>query len=272
MNYYVYETTNLINGKKYIGKRSCKCNIEKDKYIGSGTVLKAAIKKYGKENFKKEILQICENEEMAYEWEKVYIEQVKAYKNNKYYNISTGGDGFSSEDIKRLWENDTHRTNMSLKMKGRVFTEEHKMKLSMAHKGKKLSEEHKMKLSMAFKNNPNRNKCHTEEAKRKMSEIKKGKKHTEETKRKMSETRKGKRPYFCSEERSREIRYKLGKKVILLNTGQIFNTIGEAINFIGIKCKSDIVMVCKGKRRCAGKINGEPAKWMYYEDYLKTIK
>jgi hypothetical protein len=31
-------------------------------------------------------------------------------------------------------------------------------------------------------------------------------------------------------------------------------------------------MVCKGKRRCAGKINGEPAKWMYYEDYLKTIK
>ena len=73
MNHYVYETTNLINGKKYIGKRSCKCPIEEDKYIGSGTILKVAIKKYGKENFKKEILQICENEEMAFEWEKFYI-------------------------------------------------------------------------------------------------------------------------------------------------------------------------------------------------------
>ena len=26
---------------------------------------------------------------------------------------------------------------------------------------------------------------------------------------------------------------------------------------------------CKGQRNSAGKINGEPAKWMYYEDYIK---
>ena len=75
MNHYIYEITNLINGKKYIGKRSCKCPIEEDKYMGSGKLLKKAINKYGKKNFKKEILQTCENEGMAYEWEKVYIEQ-----------------------------------------------------------------------------------------------------------------------------------------------------------------------------------------------------
>ena len=55
MNHYVYEITNLINGMKYIGKRSCKCNIEDDRYMGSSFIVKNAIKKYGIENFKKEI-------------------------------------------------------------------------------------------------------------------------------------------------------------------------------------------------------------------------
>lgn len=52
---YIYMTTNLINGKKYIGKHKGELN---DSYLGSGTLLLRAIKKYGKENFKKEILYI----------------------------------------------------------------------------------------------------------------------------------------------------------------------------------------------------------------------
>ena len=54
MNHYVYEITNLINSKKYIGKRSCECPIEEDKYMGSGKYIKIAIEKYGENNFKKE--------------------------------------------------------------------------------------------------------------------------------------------------------------------------------------------------------------------------
>lgn len=31
--HYVYEITNMINGKKYIGKIICNCLIEEDKYM-----------------------------------------------------------------------------------------------------------------------------------------------------------------------------------------------------------------------------------------------
>ena len=123
--HYVYETTNLINGKKYIGKRTCNCPIEEDKYMGSGKYIKRAFNKYGKENFKKEILQICENEDMAFEWEKVYIEQVKAYSSDKYYNIASGGEGgFANFAGKSQEELELWKTRMSESRKGRVITKE----------------------------------------------------------------------------------------------------------------------------------------------------
>jgi hypothetical protein len=49
----IYKTTNLINNKIYIGKS----NTNNSDYLGSGKRLKLAIKKYGKENFKKEMLR-----------------------------------------------------------------------------------------------------------------------------------------------------------------------------------------------------------------------
>ncbi len=51
----VYLIENLINGKKYVGMDS-KNN---PKYLGSGTLIVKAIKKYGRENFKKHILEEC---------------------------------------------------------------------------------------------------------------------------------------------------------------------------------------------------------------------
>lgn len=66
MNFYVYETTNNINGKKYIGKRRCKCSIENDFYMGSGKLIKKALNKYGRENFSKKILKVCEDENSAF--------------------------------------------------------------------------------------------------------------------------------------------------------------------------------------------------------------
>jgi len=57
MIHYVYITINLINGKQYIGDHTINPH-ERNYYIGSGRpYFKNAVKKYGKENFFKEILE-----------------------------------------------------------------------------------------------------------------------------------------------------------------------------------------------------------------------
>ena len=91
MKHYIYKTTNLINGKIYIGKRSHE-NPEKDKYLGSGNVLKQAISKYGKQNFKKEILAIFLTEEQAYQKQSQLV-TMQFIQRNDTYNICPGGRG-----------------------------------------------------------------------------------------------------------------------------------------------------------------------------------
>ena len=59
MKHVIYKITNIVNGKFYIGKHST-LDIN-DSYMGSGVAIKKAIKKYGKENFTKEILFEFEN-------------------------------------------------------------------------------------------------------------------------------------------------------------------------------------------------------------------
>ncbi len=83
----IYKTTNLINGKYYIGKDE-KNN---SNYLGSGKILKNSIKKYGKENFKKEILEFCKTKNELNEKEKYWIETLSATTFG--YNITEGGTG-----------------------------------------------------------------------------------------------------------------------------------------------------------------------------------
>lgn len=93
----VYLTTNLINGKKYIGKDS----LDKKSYLGSGKILKQAIKKYGKENFKKEVLCKCNSLIELEQIEKYLIAYYNADKDGKYYNITKGGSGGKTHNQKK---------------------------------------------------------------------------------------------------------------------------------------------------------------------------
>ena len=86
MYYTIYKITNKINGNFYIGKH--KTNDPNDSYMGSGKLIKAAIRKHGIENFEKEILEIFNTEEEMNEAE---VRLVVLGKGS--YNICPGGQG-----------------------------------------------------------------------------------------------------------------------------------------------------------------------------------
>ncbi len=88
--FVVYKTKNLINNRYYIGVHRTK-DIN-DKYLGSGVLLKVAIKKYGKENFVKEILFVFDSYEEAFNKEHEIV-TLELIEKGECYNLHCGGDG-----------------------------------------------------------------------------------------------------------------------------------------------------------------------------------
>jgi group I intron endonuclease len=152
----IYKTTNLINGKFYVGQDS-KNNLE---YYGSGNLLKRAIEKHGKENFIKETLEVCSTQEELNEREKYWIKETKAQELG--YNIADGGTG------------------------GNTYTEETKQRVSKLLKGRYVSPETIEKRKRTRAQNPEKYKL-TEERKREIGDFHRGKEISEEQKQKNSE-------------------------------------------------------------------------------------
>ena len=90
--HYIYKTTNLINQKYYIGMHSTD-NLE-DGYMGSGKRLRRSLNKYGKENFKFEILEFLPNRETLKEREKELVNLNEVMK-KECLNLTIGGQGGS---------------------------------------------------------------------------------------------------------------------------------------------------------------------------------
>lgn len=88
--YYLYRITNTVNGKIYVGVHKTK-NLN-DGYMGSGTSLLRAQKKYGIEHFVKDILEWFSSKDEMFAREKELVTEEFALRAD-VYNIIPGGHG-----------------------------------------------------------------------------------------------------------------------------------------------------------------------------------
>lgn len=92
MYHYVYQITNLLNNKIYVGKHKSVTHPYENGYYGSGKMITAAIAKHGIENFKKEVLCYCSStDEMAAKEAEIVTEEF--VKRADTYNMHKGGLG-----------------------------------------------------------------------------------------------------------------------------------------------------------------------------------
>lgn len=96
---FIYITTNLINGKRYIGQKKFDNASRWKSYLRSGYHLMRAIKTYGKENFIRNIVDIAYTENELNEKEEIWINNYNAVKDANYYNMVDGGK--VQESLKR---------------------------------------------------------------------------------------------------------------------------------------------------------------------------
>lgn len=162
---YVYRTTNLINGKTYVGQRKGGFDTS---YLGSGRVLKNAVAKYGIGNFEVVPIVVAQSQTDLDEKEKTAIVYEIDSMGKGQYNIVVGvwgGDTFSrqsEEDKQRIrkvcgstqrgvkWT-DERKKKVSTSLSGKVRSEETLKKLRDSHLGQKVSDETRAFMSARFK-------------------------------------------------------------------------------------------------------------------------
>ena len=198
MTYYgIYKITNLTNDKMYIGQHTT-TNID-DGYMGSGKIILRALKKYGVENFRKEWLMFCEDEEELNYMERVYVDQTWVDRSDTY-NLNLGGNCHCISE--------QTRKKMSIALKGKPKSLEHCLKCSEANKGKHHSDEVKKKISESNKGKHKHwlGKHHSDESKKKISDANKGKIRSEEARLKYQKAAKGRnKGRILSDEHKRKI-------------------------------------------------------------------
>ena len=168
MQHTVYITTNLADGKFYIGKHS---RTEHDNYKGSGKWVvdcqKAGI------DLKCDVVAVCQTEDDAYKFERILVTAAKQQYGKLCMNFNDGGKGnaTANELNKEL------RDKISKTLKGRKLSPEHREKVVKATK-KRVTEQRKFYAELM--NEARKKRKFGPEAREKMRQAKLGKKQTPE--------------------------------------------------------------------------------------------
>lgn len=173
---FIYITTNNLNNKKYIGMKKYSKGWET--YLGSSKTLLSDILKYGKDNFKREIIEECDNAKDLQDKEIYYLEINNVLDNDLFYNQSIPHKDFrikgkTNSSKGRTWEEIYGIEGAKLrreksKLKGKKWEE-----IYGEEESKKKREKAKLKR--------------TSETRIKMSNSRKGIKYSDETKKKIKE-------------------------------------------------------------------------------------
>lgn len=247
MHYYIYLTTNKINNKKYIGQHKGSLT---DRYFGSGILLQKAIEKYGKDNFAKEILEICNSQEELDEKEKYWIKKYDAINSEEFYNLSEGGQKGDGWKAFQRWRQHNPEKAKELGKKSaerlRQWEKEH------PEEQKKNTQRLLDAAHDWAKNNPDKVTAHMKKVN--AAKEKWQKEHPEEHKKQVDEWRKS-----GSDANS--------QKIICVTTGAIYQSQSEAERQTGVP-QANISKCLRGERKSAGKhpITKEKLIWRRCEE------
>ena len=158
-HYLIYKTTNKINNMIYVG-----CHITEnldDGYLGSGKYFKNALEKYGRDNFEREILFECKEEEEMYSKEEEIVDEIFVARLDTY-NITLGGKSGGFYYINKYGLNKQNGILGAAAYKEKIendleFRKEVSIKLSNS-----------LKLYHEINENAFKGKRHTEDSKRKI--------------------------------------------------------------------------------------------------------
>ena len=254
MAYTVYKHTSP-SGKVYIGITSIDPAKRWKQGYSHNKHFSMAIKKYGWENIKSEIIASGLTKNEACEMEIFLIKQYKSTDQNLGYNISTGGEcgragaTFSLES----------REKMRQSKLGRKLSAEQCRKISERGKGRVVSLETREKIRSA-----NTGRKHTEEEKLKMSIKATGRKQSDETKAKRRKMMAGENNHFYGKKHTEAAKSKVSeknsKKVVCLETGEVFKSAVFASHCLGLN-SSAVSGSINGKSKSAGGFH-----WKYLEE------
>ena len=277
----IYKTTNKLNGKVYIGQDKN----NNPSYYGSGKKLKYAIKKYGKENFTKEVLEECVDEAHMNEREIYWITFYNSKDENIGYNISDGGKegdrkighDITKNGIYNYWiqkygkEEADRRKAIKIEKLSKIGKDGNKLTKTGRYniwvekygedEANKRYEEWRLKISQYQQYKLDNGWKHTKESKEKISKSRLGKKLSEETKDKLRKPK----PKGFSENLSKIKKgistgpSKRRKAVEQFDLDGNFIKAWESITKVETELKIyNINAVCKGKQETAGGY-----KWKY---------